>query len=150
MATQQETSILLVEDDDGHADLVKWNLERTGLNYSLHHVRNGQQALNFFPQHDNKQRTPKPGRDNFVVLLDINMPVMDGYEVLERLRAQTHTRHLPVIMLTTAENPDDVTRCYELGCNLFLKKPVDHEQLATLIQQLGAILSSTRVSHFQG
>ena len=147
MATRRETAILLVEDDDGHADLVKWNLERTGLNYSLYHARNGQQALDLLLQHNDKQQKPKLGRDNIVVLLDINMPVMDGYEVLERLREQTHTRHLPVIMLTTAESPDDVTRCYELGCNLFLRKPVGHKQLATLVQQLGALLSSVRVSH---
>ncbi|TDF36345.1 response regulator [Alteromonadaceae bacterium M269] len=140
-----EVSVLLVEDDDGHADLVMWNLEKAGIQNPLYRVKNGQQALNFLLKQEEFMDAEIPSPDNLVMLLDINMPVMDGYEVIKFVRSHEGTRLLPIVMLTTAEDKREVTKCYELGCNLFMKKPIEHSELTSLIQQLGAILAPMRV-----
>lgn len=150
MSQNNTISILLVEDDEGHADLVKWNLEKVGVENPLYHVKNGQKAIDFLMrQGDYTEETSLP-HDNLIMLLDINMPVMDGHEVLERVRSNDKTKNLPIIMLTTAEDKRSVKQCYASGCNLFLKKPVNHTQFVATIQQLGAILPMMRLPQMTG
>jgi CheY-like chemotaxis protein len=81
-----------------------------------------------------------------LVLLDLNLPVLDGFQVLERMRADERTKHVPVIMVTSSDDTSDISRCYELGCNVFLTKPVvDYEQFSEAIRKLGLFLSVVTV-----
>ena len=141
-----DVSILLVEDDVGHADLVMWNFEKAGIDTPIYRVENGQKALDLLLKRGEYAEVKNiPSPDNIVMFLDINMPVMDGYEVIKAVRSNELTRLIPIIMLTTAEDKHEVTKCYELGCNLFLKKPVEHGLLKDMIQQLGAVLNLLRI-----
>ena len=75
------------------------------------------------------------------MLLDLNLPVLDGYQVLERMKADDRTKGIPVIVLTSTDAPREVTRCYELGCSVYITKPVNYEQFSEAIRQLGLFIS---------
>jgi CheY-like chemotaxis protein len=123
-------TILIVDDDEGHAILIRENLEAAGLRNRIEHFRDGQAILDFFAQRPHLSET-------FLVLLDIRMPKVDGIEVLRRLKADESLSNLPVIMLTTTDDTREVERCYELGCNVYIQKPVDYEKFAEAIRRLG-------------
>lgn len=124
-------TILIVDDDEGHAILIRENLEAAGLPNPIRHFRDGQAILDFFAQE------PLRGPQSFLVLLDIRMPKVDGIEVLRRLKSDAELGRLPVIMLTTTDDTREVERCYELGCNVYIQKPVDYDRFAEAIRRLG-------------
>lgn len=139
----EPVSILLAEDDDGHATLVQKNLERAGLVNGFVRLRDGQEALDYV-----RGEGPWAGREprsNVLVLLDIKMPRLDGVEVLRRLKGDPRTALIPVIMLTTTDDPREVRRCYELGCSVYVTKPVDYQAFIEAIQRLGLFLQVVRV-----
>jgi CheY-like chemotaxis protein len=127
-------TILIVDDDEGHAILIRDNLEAAGLHNHIEHFRDGQAALDFF-----FGRSEKKAREDesYLVLLDIRMPKVDGIEVLRQLKANERLSKLPVIMLTTTDDLREVERCYQLGCNVYIQKPVDYERFAEAIRRLG-------------
>ena len=134
MIQHSTPTILIVDDDEGHAILIRENLEAAGLRNPIRHFRDGQAVLDFFAQ--------RPGAgESFLVLLDIRMPKVDGIEVLRRLKADAELSKLPVIMLTTTDDSREVERCYELGCNVYIQKPVDYERFAEAIRRLGLFVS---------
>lgn len=131
----QPPTILIVEDDEGHAILIRENLEMAGLKNPIRHFRDGQAILDFF--FDRGGRT-LPNRDGpYLALLDIRMPKVDGIEVLRRLKADPELRKLPVVMLTTTDDTREVERCHALGCNVYIQKPVDYDRFAEAIRRLG-------------
>ena len=141
--------IFLIEDDDGHARLVEKNLRRAGLQNAFLRLRDGQEALDyFFPSAD--AVSASADFSNPVVLLDVNMPKIDGIEVLRRLKADAATAMLPVIMLTTTDDPREIAHCYELGCNIYVTKPVDYEAFIEAVQRLGFFLQVVKLPHRQG
>lgn len=75
------------------------------------------------------------------MLLDLNLPVLDGYQVLQRMKDESNTKHIPVIILTTTDDLREVSRCYELGCNVYITKPVDYEKFSEAIHKLGLFLA---------
>jgi CheY-like chemotaxis protein len=124
----QNVTILLAEDDPGHARLIEKNLRRANLTNKIVCATNGQEAIDYLfceGEYANKKRSSQ-----MLVLLDLNMPVLDGYQVLARMKADERTKRIPVIILTTTDDPREVSRCYELGCNVYITKPVDYEQFA--------------------
>jgi CheY-like chemotaxis protein len=129
-----EPIILIVDDDEGHAILIRENLEAAGLSNRIRHFRDGQAILDFFF----KDR-PAPG-DAFLVLLDIRMPKVDGIEVLRRIKSDPNLRRLPVIMLTTTDDSREIARCHELGCNVYMQKPVDYDRFSEAIRSLGGFV----------
>jgi CheY-like chemotaxis protein len=135
--------ILLIEDDPGHARLIEKNLRRARLSNDIITKTDGQQALAYlFGDKDTDvQDLPTP----FLVLLDLNLPVLDGYQVLERIKLSERTRHIPVIILTTTDDTVEINRCYELGCSVYITKPVDYEQFSEAIRKLGLFLSVVSV-----
>jgi len=140
--------IVLVEDDDGHATLVQRNLERSGLINGFTRLRDGQEALEFLVGPE-----PTPGSaiaDQVLLLLDIKMPRVDGMEVLRRLKANPPTAMLPVIMLTTTDDPREIERCYQLGCNVYITKPVDYRAFVEAIKRLGLFLQVVAVPNNGG
>ena len=128
-------TILIVEDDEGHAILIRENLETAGLKNPIRHFRDGQAALDFF--FDLKGQVVTGHDGTYLILLDIRMPKVDGIEVLRRLKADPVLHRLPVIMLTTTDDIREVERCHELGCNVYIQKPVDYDKFANAIQRLG-------------
>jgi CheY-like chemotaxis protein len=138
-SNRREIVILLAEDDEGHAYLVRQNLEEAGLANSFVHVTDGQEALDYIRcQGRYRGRVP---HGPLLVLLDINLPRVDGVEVLSQLRSDPESHKLPVIMLTTTDDPREVRRCYELGCNSYVTKPVEYEKFVEAIRRLGLFLT---------
>jgi CheY-like chemotaxis protein len=139
MAERREVTILLVEDDAGHARLIEKNLRRSNIYNEIIILSDGQQAVDFlFGQGPYAgQKRPSP----LLVLLDLNMPVMDGYQVLERMKADDTTKRIPVVILTTTDDAREVERCYNLGCNVYITKPVEYEQFAEAIRKIGLFLT---------
>ncbi|MEO1289993.1 MAG: response regulator [Chloroflexota bacterium] len=140
MSNVKPIRLLIVEDDLGHATLVQMNLEDVGFHNKIDHVENGQLAIDYVTAFINQ--TPN---ESLLILLDINMPVLDGFQVLERLKSNPRTKHIPVIMLTSTDSEEEIQRAYELGCNVYLRKPVDYEQFMAAIKNLGLFLSVVEV-----
>jgi CheY-like chemotaxis protein len=136
-----DLTILLAEDDDGHATLIRRNLDRSRLRARVLRARDGQELLDLFAGgHPDLQ----PGT-RVLLLLDISMPRVDGLEVLRRLKADPATRGVPVYMLTTTDNPAEIDRCFELGCNAYLSKPVVYDALVTAIGRLCQFMEVSQV-----
>lgn len=135
MTTNHHPTVLIVDDDEGHAILIRENLEAAGLNNRIEHFRDGQAVLDFFASR------PSGGHHCFLVLLDIRMPKVDGIEVLRRLKGNPDLSKLPVIMLTTTDDSREVERCYELGCSVYIQKPVDYDRFAEAIRRLGMFVT---------
>jgi CheY-like chemotaxis protein len=142
MPTEPMT-LILAEDDDGHASLVQRNLRRAGFVNEMIHVKDGQEALDYIRAEGNYQE--RKISDFVLLLLDINMPRVDGVEVLRRIKADAETSKIPVIMLTTTDDPREVERCYELGCSVYLTKPVEYEGFIEAINRLGLFLQVVKV-----
>jgi CheY-like chemotaxis protein len=138
-----EVTILIADDDAGHARLIEKNLSRAGLHNATRRFEDGQQALDFFFG----QSGPSSHRADaaYLLLLDIRMPKVDGVEVLRRLKADRELRKIPVIMLTTTDDPREVDRCHSLGCNSYIVKPVDYEKFADAIKNLGLFISLVKI-----
>jgi CheY-like chemotaxis protein len=135
--------IVLAEDDDGHAALVQRNLQRSGINNELVRVRDGQEALDYVACQDRYlDRSPN---GPVLLILDINMPRVDGVEVLRRLKSDAATAKLPIIMLTTTDDPREIERCYQLGCSVYVTKPVQYDKFVDAIQRLGLFLQVVRL-----
>jgi CheY-like chemotaxis protein len=134
----QAVAILLVEDDAGHAELVKLNLKRGGIHNEIIHFDTGQKALDFLSQNRSDKK--------YLMILDINMPGINGLQVLSRLKNSDVTRNIPIIILTTATEEREAEYCYELGCNVFITKPIDYETFCTAIQELGTFLKIAKFS----
>ena len=139
----EELVILLAEDDEGHAYLIQQNLLEAGVVNRIVHVPNGQEALDFI--HCRGAYAGRVPNGPLLVLLDINMPLADGIEVLRQLKADPHTDQLPVIMLTTTDDPREVQRCNDLGCSSYVTKPVDYDRFVEAIRRLGLFLSIVQV-----
>jgi CheY-like chemotaxis protein len=139
MSSVQEVTILLVEDDPGHARLIEKNLHRSNVTNDVITVGDGQQALDYL--FGEGQYAGSECASSLLALLDLNLPVLDGYQVLERMKADERIRRIPVIVLTTTDDPREVSRCYDLGCNVYMTKPVDYQQFSEAIHNLGLFLS---------
>jgi CheY-like chemotaxis protein len=135
MTDHPTPKILIVDDDEGHAILIRENLEAAGLKNPIEHFRDGQAILDFFAQRKSTLH------ETYLILLDIRMPKIDGYEVLRRFKADPELNRLPVVMLTTTDDIREVERCYALGCNVYIQKPVDYERFAEAIRRLGLFVS---------
>jgi CheY-like chemotaxis protein len=138
-----DTVILVAEDDLGHFALIKKNLWRSCVYSDIRHFKDGQEILDFlFSKNGQAKVSPNT---SYVLLLDIRMPKIDGVEVLERMKRDEELRKIPVIMLTTTDDPREIDRCYALGANLYISKPTDYNQFMDTIERLGNFLSITSV-----
>ena len=135
MPDTQPVTVVLVEDDPGHARLIERNLRRSLIVNELITLADGQAAVDYLLGEGVKYPVP------LLILLDLHLPVLDGFQVLERLKADERTKHIPVICLTTVDDPRDMARCYALGCSVYITKPVDYAHFAEAIHRLGLFLS---------
>lgn len=129
--------ILFVEDDAYDAELTIRQLKKNNLANHLVHVRDGEAALDFlfatgpFAERRHNSSAPK------LILLDIQMPKINGIEVLQEIRADERTKKIPVVMLTSSNQDPDIHKCYQLGANSYIVKPVEFEKLAEAIKTIG-------------
>lgn len=138
-----EVIILIAEDDDGHAELIKKNLVRAGIANTIIHFRDGEEIINYlFRRGDGPHRNIG---DAFVLLLDIRMPKMDGTTVLAEIKADAELRKIPVIMITTTDDPRDVEKCHSIGCSNYITKPIEYDAFVNAIRQLGLFLAVVQV-----
>ncbi len=138
----KELTILLAEDDDGHATLIERNLSRAGLQSRVVRARDGSEALEFFAF---LTRSERGQHGRLVVLLDIRMPQIDGIEVLRRMKTEEPNSIVPVYMLTTSDDPREVEQCFLLGCNAYLVKPIPYDALVEAIKRLVHFLQVTTI-----
>ncbi len=135
--------VVLAEDDEGHARLVERNLKRSGIVNEIVRLSDGQAALDFL-----RCAGPFAGRSRagpLLFLLDINMPRVNGVEVLRQIKEERTTEKIPVIMLTTTDDPREIERCYQLGCSIYITKPVAYEAFVDAVQRLGLFLQIVNV-----
>lgn len=144
MATsKQSVVIMLVEDDDGHRLLIRENLRSGGIVNDIVEIRNGQEALDYLTRrgaYQDPATSPRPG----LILLDIKMPKVDGYAVLERIKTDPVLRVIPVLMLTSTDDQGEVNRCYALGANSYVVKPIQYEAFQSRVRALGLWLDIVR------
>lgn len=129
--------ILLVEDNADDVELTRIAFAEARIANPLHVVGDGRQALDYlFGRGEWADRDPEVDPPS-LVLLDLNMPRLDGREVLQAIRAEARTRSLPVVVMTTSAEPFDVEACYALGANSYIRKPVDFDQFMGAVKQVG-------------
>jgi CheY-like chemotaxis protein len=129
----QPVTIVMIEDDAGHARLIERNIRRAAVTNELIHFSDARSAKHFFED----LAKHRAGTTPILILLDLNLPDMPGLELLEYLKKDSHFKRAPVIVLTTTDDYTEIQRCYDLGCNVYITKPVDYDQFATAIRQLG-------------
>ena len=144
----REVIILIAEDDAGHAALIKKNLARSGIVNKIIHFWNGQEVLDYlFCRGDGPHRS---SGDCHVLLLDIRMPKVNGTEVLKQIKSDPELCKLPVIMVTTTDDPKEVEHCHSLGCSNYITKPVEYDKFVKAIRQLGLFLSVVQIPSING
>lgn len=132
VAKSRIAEILLVEDNEDDVFLTREAFDAASLRVNLHHVDNGEKCLQFLRRESIYAEVPAPD----LILLDMHMPVMNGYEVLTEIVNDHKLRHLPVVVLTTSYEAADIRKMYGLRCNSYITKPVDFENFVKVIAQL--------------
>lgn len=124
--------ILLVEDNEGDILLTKEAFEACKVKTELSIARNGQEALDFLFKRGEYANTKKPD----LILLDINLPLFNGHEILRQIKADSNLKKIPVIMLTTSSNQKDIDEAYGNHCNSYVKKPLDIKEFLDAITKI--------------
>ncbi len=142
-AAAKEVTIVMVEDDEGHARLIEKNVRRAGVNNEIVPFTNGTAALDYILGAD-RSGTANTER-HLLILLDLNLPDMSGIDILEKVKSNAHSKRLPVVILTTTDDEREIQRCYDLGANVYITKPVDYDSFAHAIRQLGLFFSVMQI-----
>jgi len=135
--------IIMIEDDEGHARLIERNIRRSGVNNDVLPFTNGTDALRYLFGGDGSGLDHKG--QALLILLDLNLPDMTGIDILRQVKENKYLKSTPVVVLTTTDDSVEIKRCYELGCNVYITKPVNDESFATAIRQLGLFFSVIQV-----
>jgi len=142
MNDHKSVGIVMIEDDEGHARLIEKNIRRAGILNDIRHFTDGTTALEFLFNASDGPAKSGPA----LILLDLNLPDMSGTDILARIKSETSPlRRAPVVVLTTTDDKIEIQRCYDLGCNVYITKPVNYESFAQAIRQLGLFLSVIQV-----
>jgi CheY-like chemotaxis protein len=142
MPSPLPVTIVIVEDDPGHARLIERGLRRAHIANEIVMLCDGQEALDYLlPEPCIEEPPDLP----CLMLLDLGLPIVDGYHVLERVKGDERTQHIPVIILTTVDVPAEIERCYALGCNVYITKPVEEIRFLEAIRQVGLCLSIVQI-----
>lgn len=136
-------TIIMIEDDEGHARLIERNIRRSGVNNEIIPFSNGTDAMKHLFGSDGTGVNHK-GRA-LLILLDLNLPDMTGIEILRQIKDNKYLKATPVVVLTTTDDSHEIKRCYELGCNVYITKPVNYESFGNAIRQLGLFFSVIQV-----
>lgn len=124
---------IISDDDEGHTILIKKNLQRVGIKNNILNFKNGEETLNYLK----KKKRENLKKSNYLLLLDIRMPKINGIEVLQKIKRDQKLNTIPVIIITTTDDPKEIDLCNELGCVDYLVKPIDYEKFSKAIYSLG-------------
>jgi CheY-like chemotaxis protein len=143
MNTTSPVTIVMIEDDEGHARLIERNIRRSGVNNEIIPFTNGTDAMKHLFGNDGTGLNHKERA--LLILLDLNLPDMTGIEILRQIKDNKYLKATPVVVLTTTDDSQEIKRCYDLGCNVYITKPVNYESFANAIRQLGLFFSVIQV-----
>jgi CheY-like chemotaxis protein len=124
--------ILLVEDSLGEARLTIEAFKENKISNKIHHVTDGVEAMAFLHKKGKYSDVDRPD----LILLDLNMPKMDGREVLEKIKGNEHLKQIPIVILTTSKAEEDIVKSYELNANCYISKPVDLDQFLEVVHSI--------------
>ena len=141
MTDQRAVNIVMIEDDEGHARLIEKNIRRAGINNNIRHFTDGTSALDYLYNDPSGPSHNGPS----LILLDLNLPDMSGTDILAKVKSDEKLKLAPVVVLTTTDDKVEIQRCYDLGCNVYITKPVNFENFADAIRQLGLFLAVIQV-----
>ena len=145
MNNHQPVNIIMIEDDEGHARLIEKNIRRAGISNDIRHFTDGTSALEYLYDAPDGPVHNGPA----LILLDLNLPDMSGTDILTRIKAEgSPLKRTPIVVLTTTDDKVEIQRCYDLGCNVYITKPVNYDSFADAIRQLGLFLSVIQVPDF--
>ena len=142
MSADNKFVILIADDDAGHARLIEKNLRRAGMLNRIERFGDGQEVLDFLFSRGENHASSETA---YLLLLDIRMPKIDGVEVLRALKQHAELRKVPVTMLTTTDDPQEIARCYSLGCSHYIVKPVNCDEFAETIGGLARFVALVEV-----
>ncbi|RAK56940.1 response regulator [Phenylobacterium deserti] len=146
MNDTRHVTIVMIEDDEGHARLIEKNIRRAGIMNEIRHFPDGTSALSYLQFDAAGPAMNGPA----LVLLDLNLPDMSGTDILAKIKSDDRLKRTPVVVLTTTDDKVEIQRCYDLGCNVYITKPVNYESFADAIRQLGLFLSVIQVPEAAG
>ena len=138
-------TIVMIEDDEGHARLIEKNIRRAGVYNEIVPFTDGASALRYL--FDGGGEAARGGQ--LLILLDLNLPDMTGVEILAKIKGDARLKCTPVIVLTTTDDAREIQRCYDLGANVYITKPVEYESFAHAIRQLGLFFSVIQIPETQ-
>ncbi len=130
--------ILIAEDDEGHFSLIRRNFQQSGLHNEMIRFGDGQAVLDYL---ETVKQKAELSSCPYLLFLDIRMPKVDGFEVLEAAKRDSFLRKMPVIVITTASDHQTIEQCHQLGCSMYLVKPVEYEQFVNMMRTVGNFLS---------
>ena len=136
-------TIVMIEDDEGHARLIEKNIRRAAVSNEIVPFSDGTSALAYLlgPDGTGEVNASRP----LLVLLDLNLPDMSGVDILTAIKGSEHLKRALVVVLTTTDDQREIQRCYDLGCNVYVTKPVNYEGFSNAIRQLGLFFSVIQV-----
>lgn len=141
---KNDVHILIADDDMGHVNLIQKNLRRWGITNPIIHFKDGQEVLDFLlkiPQSNSSAQE----NNSYLLLLDIRMPKVDGMEVLQRVKTDPELKKIPIIMLSTTDDPLDIGRCHFFGCSTYIIKPIQYDKFVETIRILALFLNVIEV-----
>jgi CheY-like chemotaxis protein len=133
----------MIEDDHGHATLIERNIRRAGVNNIVVPFTDGSSAVEYLLGEDGTGVVH--AGHSLLILLDLNLPDMSGTDILATIKGNQHLKRAPVVVLTTTDDQREIQRCYDLGANVYITKPVDYESFANAIRQLGLFFAVMQV-----
>jgi CheY-like chemotaxis protein len=139
MSRTRAVTIIMIEDDPGHARLIEKNIRRASVPNEILAFADGCSALAFLDTAGQKE-------ESYLILLDLNLPDMRGIEVLRTIKTNPRLRLMPVIILTTTDDEEEIRQCYELGANVYVTKPLDFDGFANAVRQLGLLFTVMQVA----
>lgn len=133
--TKKKLIVIISDDDEGHTFLIKKNLHRAGIKKNILSFKDGEETLQYF----NKSKKNNLKTNNYLLLLDIRMPKINGIEVLQRMKEDQRLSNIPIIIVTTTDDPKELDICTKLGCVDYITKPIDYERFTKTILNLGIL-----------
>lgn len=140
--------ILFAEDDEGHAGLIMHSLKRAGIRERIVHFKDGSETLNFlFREGEGPHREADV---SYILLLDIRMPKVDGIEVMIKVKQHKELHKIPIIMVSTMEDPVEMEKCWKLGCSNYFVKPVEFDKFSLTMEELGNYMKTVIYPEISG
>ncbi|MBW4560141.1 MAG: response regulator [Mojavia pulchra JT2-VF2] len=144
MATKLHEPLLVVEDSNEDFRMLQRLMRRLAVQNPIYRCTNGDEVLDFLYRNENNENSHLPPRPS-IILLDLNLPGIDGRDILERLKQDRSFKKIPIVVFTTSSNPKDIELCYQKGANGYLVKPMDAQELQKTIQAFVAYWLETNI-----